>query len=46
MLCLGQPMIGCVVRDGWNLNDAVKEAEKIGLGYHQVLNEFARKDIA
>ncbi len=38
-------MIRRVLRDGWKIEDAVKEAEKIGLGDHPVLNEFAHKYI-
>lgn len=38
-------MIRRVLRDGWRIEDAVKEAEKIGLGDHPVLSEFARKYI-
>jgi uncharacterized protein (TIGR01244 family) len=38
-------MIRRVLRDGWRIEDAVKEAEKIGLGDHPVLSEFAHKYI-
>ena len=38
-------MIRRVLRDGWKMEDASKEAEKIGLGDHPVLREFARKYI-
>ena len=38
-------MIRRVLRDGWKIEDAMKEAEKIGLGNHPVLSEFARKYI-
>ena len=38
-------MIRRVLRDGLKIEDAVKEAEKIGLGDHPVLSEFARKYI-
>ena len=38
-------MIRRVLRDGWKIEDAVKEAEKIGLGDHPILSEFARKYI-
>ena len=38
-------MIRRVLRDGWKTEDAVKEAEKIGLGDHPALSEFARKYI-
>jgi len=38
-------MIRRVLRDGWKLEDAAAEAEKIGLRDHPVLNEFARKYI-
>ncbi len=38
-------MIRRVLRDGWKIEDAVKEAEKIGLGDHPALSEFARKYI-
>jgi uncharacterized protein (TIGR01244 family) len=38
-------MIRRVLRDGWKLGDAVKEAEKIGLGDHPALSEFAHKYI-
>jgi len=36
-------MIRRVLRDGWKMEDALKEAEKIGLGDHPVLSEFAHK---
>jgi uncharacterized protein (TIGR01244 family) len=36
-------MIRRVLRDGWKMEDALKEAEKIGLGDHPVLNDFARR---
>jgi uncharacterized protein (TIGR01244 family) len=38
-------MIRRVLRDGWKIEDAEKEAEKVGLGDHPVLSEFARKYI-
>jgi uncharacterized protein (TIGR01244 family) len=38
-------MIRRVLRDDWKLEDAVKEAEKVGLGDHPALSEFARKYI-
>jgi uncharacterized protein (TIGR01244 family) len=38
-------MIRRVVRDGWKIEDAEKEAEKIGLGDHPVLSDFAHKYI-
>ena len=38
-------MIRRVLRDGWKIEDAMKEAEKIGLGDHPALSEFARKYI-
>ena len=38
-------MIRRVLRDGWTIADAAKEAEKIGLGDHPALSEFARKYI-
>ena len=38
-------MIRRVLRDGWKTEDALKEAEKIGLGDHPVLSEFARNYI-
>ena len=38
-------MIRRVLRDGWKIEDAEKEAEKIGLRDHPNLNEFARKYI-
>ena len=38
-------MIRRVLHDGWKLEDAMKEAEKIGLGDHPILSEFARKYI-
>ena len=38
-------MIRRVLRDGWKTEDALREAEKIGLGDHPVLSEFARKYI-
>ena len=38
-------MIRRVLRDHWKLEDAMKEAEKVGLGDHPVLSEFARKYI-
>ena len=36
-------MIRRVMRDGWKMEDALKEAEKVGLGDHPVLREFAHK---
>ena len=36
-------MIRRVLRDGWKMEDALKEAEKVGLGDHPVLGEFAHK---
>src|SRR6185369_1338774 len=38
-------MIRRVLRDGWTIDDAEKEAEKIGLVEAPYLNEFARKYI-
>jgi uncharacterized protein (TIGR01244 family) len=38
-------MIRRVLRDGWSLEEAEKEAEKIGLRESPHLNEFARKYI-
>jgi len=38
-------MIRRVLRDGWKIGDAEKEAEKVGLGDHRVLSEFAHKYI-
>jgi len=38
-------MIRRVLRDGWKIEDALKEAEKIGLGDHPALSEFAHKYI-
>ena len=38
-------MIRRVLRDGWKIGDAEKEAEKVGLGDHPALSEFARKYI-
>lgn len=38
-------MIRRVLRDGWKAEDALKEAEKIGLGDHPVLTDFAHKYI-
>jgi len=38
-------MIRRVLRDGWKMEDALKEAEKIGLGDHPALSEFAQKYI-
>ena len=38
-------MIRRVLRDGWKIEDAEKEAEKIGLRESPHLNEFARKYI-
>ena len=38
-------MIRRVLRDGWKIEDAMKEAEKIGLGDHPALSEFAHKYI-
>jgi hypothetical protein len=38
-------MIRRVLRDGWKIEDAMREAEKIGLGDHPALSEFARKYI-
>ncbi len=35
-------MIRRVLRDGWTIEDAEKEAEKIGLREAPHLNEFAR----
>jgi uncharacterized protein (TIGR01244 family) len=32
-----------VLRDGWKMEDALKEAEKIGLGDHPVLKDFAHR---
>ena len=34
-----------VLRDGWKIEDASKEAEKIALGDHPALSEFAHKYI-
>lgn len=39
-------MIRRVLRDGWKIEDALKEADKIGLGNHPALSEFAHKYIA
>ena len=39
-------MIRRVLRDGWKIEDAEKEAEKIGLRESPHLNEFARQYIA
>src|SRR3954452_13441017 len=39
-------MIRRVLRDGWSIEDAEKEAEKVGLRESPHLNEFARKYIA
>lgn len=36
-------MIRRVLRDGWTMEDALKEADKIGLGDHPVLKEFAHR---
>ncbi len=36
-------MIRRVLRDGWKMEDALKEAEKIGLGDHPILSAFAHK---
>ena len=38
-------MIRRVLRDSWKVEEAEKEAQKIGLGDHPVLNEFAHKYI-
>jgi len=38
-------MIRRVLRDGWTIEDAEKEAEKVGLRESPHLNEFARKYI-
>ena len=38
-------MIRRVLRDGWKIESALKEAEKIGLGDHPALTEFAHKYI-
>ena len=38
-------MIRRVLRDGWKIEDAAAEAEKIGLRDHPVLTDFARKYI-
>ena len=38
-------MIRRVLRDGWKIEDAEAEAQKIGLRDHPVLSEFARKYI-
>jgi uncharacterized protein (TIGR01244 family) len=38
-------MIRRVLRDRWTIEDALKEAEKIGLGDHPALSAFARKYI-
>ena len=38
-------MIRRVLRDGWKIEDALKEADKIGLGDHPALSEFAHKYI-
>ena len=38
-------MIRRVLRDGWKIADAEKEAAKVGLGDHPVLDEFAHKYI-
>ena len=38
-------MIRRVLRDGWKIEDALKEADKIGLGNHPALSEFAHKYI-
>lgn len=38
-------MIRRAVRDGWSIEDAEKEAEKVGLRESPHLNEFARKYI-
>src|SRR5215208_530 len=38
-------MIRRVLRDGWSIEDAEKEAEKVGLRESPHLNEFARKYI-
>src|ERR671926_474406 len=38
-------MIRRVLRDGWTIEDAEKEAEKVGLREAPHLNEFARKYI-
>jgi len=38
-------MIRRVLRDHWKTEDALKEAEKIGLGDHPALSEFAQKYI-
>jgi hypothetical protein len=39
-------MIRRVLRDGWTIEDAQKEAEKIGLRQAPHLNEFAATYIA
>jgi outer membrane protein assembly factor BamB/protein tyrosine phosphatase (PTP) superfamily phosphohydrolase (DUF442 family) len=39
-------MIRRVLRDGWKIEDAEKEAEKVGLRDNPHLNEFARQYIA
>ena len=38
-------MIRRVLRDGWKIADAEKEAAMVGLGDHPVLSEFAHKYI-
>ena len=38
-------MIRRVLRDGWKTEDALQEAQKIGLGDHPALSEFAHKYI-
>jgi uncharacterized protein (TIGR01244 family) len=38
-------MIRRVLRAGWKIEDALKEAEKVGLGDHPALNEFAHNYI-
>lgn len=38
-------MIRRVLRDGWKIEDARKEADKIGPGDHPALSEFAHKYI-
>ena len=38
-------MIRRVLRDGWKIEDAEKEAEKVGPGDHPVLSDFAHKYI-
>jgi uncharacterized protein (TIGR01244 family) len=38
-------MIRRVLRDHWKIEDALQEAQKVGLGDHPVLSEFAQKYI-